>query len=89
MSNEQIVKPGQVWADNDKRMVGRTLRVDAITSSVFTTGDGLEADVPYAVCTVLTNRDGHRGKPGRQVAIRLARFRPTANGYRLVSEAKS
>jgi hypothetical protein len=81
------VEPGQIWADNDWRADGRTVRVDRI-------------DGNKAICTVLTNRhtaqdqlDQHpnvvgivdqRGKPTR---IRLDRLRPTSTGYRLVQHA--
>lgn len=88
------VKPGQVWADNDPRSAGRTLRVDAIE-------DG------KAVCTVLTMSDeaaedlraqgqliksgrGVGGYPllrstvGKTVRISLKRFKPTSTGYRLI-----
>jgi hypothetical protein len=87
--------PGQVWADNDPRSAGRTLRVDRI-------------DGDKAVCTVLTNAAGtqrwldevhqeatrsaapapagiyagdQRGKVTR-VAVR--RMRPAGTGYRFV-----
>ncbi|GLX06820.1 hypothetical protein Misp03_37470 [Microbispora sp. NBRC 16548] len=36
------VQPDQVWADNDRRCAGRTLRVDSV-------------DSVHAYCTVLTN----------------------------------
>lgn len=77
--------PGQVWADNDPRCAGRTLRVDEVV-------DG------KALCTILTNsaetqadldrgigpsRD-MRGKPTR---ISVTRFKPTSTGYRLIIEA--
>lgn len=80
------VRVGQVWTDADYRNAGRTLRVDTIS-------DG------RAVCTILTNADGHqrllddkRGSYGGQdmrgktVRIRLDRFRPTSTGYRLVTD---
>lgn len=76
------VEPGQVWADNDPRSDGRTVRVDRI-------------DDGKAVCTVLTNRthaqrELDRGtgwstdSRGRTTRIALSRFRPTSTGYRLV-----
>jgi hypothetical protein len=85
------VKVGQVYADNDRRSAGRTLRVDAIE-------DG------KALCTVLTNEavtqayiDDPASKPnwmpraykdqrGKQTRIALSRFVPTSTGYRLISE---
>jgi hypothetical protein len=74
------VRIGQVWADNDKRSAGRTLRIDHIGDEDH---DGY-AVPPYASCTVLTNKPGRRTR--HQVAIRLSRFKPNATGYRLLSE---
>jgi hypothetical protein len=76
------VPPGSVWADNDERVMGRTLRVGRI-----------EGDV--AICVVLTNSNvtqaeldrgvrGVRDTRGRTTRISLRRFRPTSTGYRLV-----
>jgi hypothetical protein len=78
------IKPGQIWADNDERSAGRTLRVDRI-------------DGERAVCTVLTNITvtqvelergikGVRDSRGHTTRISLKRFKPTATGYRLVSD---
>ncbi|MEO3869370.1 hypothetical protein ABGB18_11110 [Nonomuraea sp. B12E4] len=79
------VRAGQVWADNDERVAGRTLRVEAI-------------DGDKAVCTVLTNstdtqeridrgeRSNLQDTRGRTTRISLARFRPTKTGYRLVQD---
>jgi hypothetical protein len=77
------VKPGQIWADNDWRSKGRTLRVDSV-------------DEVHATCTVLTNSDdvqsridssswGFSDTRGKVRRIRLDRFRPTSTGYRLLS----
>jgi ABC-type phosphate transport system auxiliary subunit len=85
MSTDTTVEPGQIWADNDKRSEGRTVRVERIE-------DG------SAVCTILTNRDAaqrdlDRGSVwvndmrGRTTRISLSRFKPTNTGYRLVQEA--
>jgi hypothetical protein len=89
------VRPGQVWADNDPRATGRTLRVDEIRHSP-------RIDSLVAVCTVLTNRDDtqtHIDHPwvpwykprdmrGQQTEIAVVRFRrPTSTGYRLVQDA--
>lgn len=80
------VKPGQIWADNDPRSAGRTLRVDAIEGE-------------RAVCTVLTNDTdtqtaldggvnilGYKPKDtrGKTTRISVARFQPTRTGYRLI-----
>jgi hypothetical protein len=79
------VRPGQVWADNDKRAAGRTLRVDRIENG-------------KAVCTVLTNSDYYQreveagrsawvvDKVGKTTRISLQRFKPTNTGYRLVED---
>jgi hypothetical protein len=75
-ADEQLpdVRPQQVWADNDARSAGRTLRVDAI-------------DGQQAVCTVLTTAAGAIGTPGRSVRIAVRRFRPTSTGYRLLTDS--
>ena len=83
------VKPGSIWADNDPRSAGRTLRVERIEGG-------------KAVCTVLTNDTttqarlegtyqgawAYAGVPqdrrGTATRISLARFKPTSTGYRLV-----
>ena len=82
------VEPGQVWADNDPRSAGRTLRVEHIT----TTGK--------AFCVILSNSNeaqqeidggaqratGYRPKDmrGSTTHIKLSRFKSTSTGYRLV-----
>lgn len=70
------VKPGQVWADNDWRSEGRTVRVDEIH------GD-------YARCTVLTAAGGgaYGDRWRRTTRIALKRFKPTSTGYRLLEDA--
>jgi hypothetical protein len=78
------VRPGQIWADNDPRSAGRTLRVDRITAVA-------------AVCTILTNATvvqsdldrGCRGvldRRGKITLISLVRLQPTSTGYRLIEE---
>jgi len=82
------VRPGSIWADNDPRVAGRTLRVDAV-------------DGTHATCTVLTNDDDTqrmldnppswwrgRDNRGKQTRIKLDRFRPTSTGYRLLKYAE-
>ncbi|MEU5093765.1 hypothetical protein [Streptomyces sp. NPDC020996] len=64
------VRVGQVWADNDKRSEGRTVRVD-------------EIDARYAYCTVLTAATPD-GRTGQRARIALERMRPTSTGYRLL-----
>jgi hypothetical protein len=81
-NSDTEVKPGQVWADNDPRCEGRTLRVEAIEDT-------------KAVCVVLTNSkltQGHldqktgwaKDMRGKTTKISLNRFRPTSTGYRLL-----
>lgn len=83
-----VVEPGQVWADNDRRSNGRTVRVDRVVNDP-TKGEQV------AVCTVLTNSDrvqsfigsgsNHfRDTRGTTVRIAVRRMRPTSTGYRLV-----
>jgi hypothetical protein len=74
---ESVVRPGQVWADSDKREAGRTVRVERV-------------ECQYAYCRVLTPRDANPlGRIGHEVRILIDRMRPTSTGYRLVSEATS
>ncbi|MGR6924264.1 hypothetical protein ACU635_59225 [[Actinomadura] parvosata] len=87
------VRAGQVWADNDPRAAGRTLRVERL-------------DGDQAICMVLTNSDStqrhldayarprpHSNRPilrdtrGTLRRIALSRFRPTSTGYRLVEDS--
>lgn len=67
-------KPGQVWADKDRRSTGRKLRVVGI-------GRGDRAcdtqDRPYAECVNIAD------PRGTITRIRLDRFR---SGYRLIGE---
>lgn len=94
------VRPGQIWADNDPRQAGRTLRVVEITESRGPRGRYRRepAGEPIAIVEVATNSDhaqqmidagnpqwnDTRGKRGR-IAVR--RFKPTSTGYRLLSDA--
>ncbi|MFB6643122.1 DUF6354 family protein [Streptomyces chartreusis] len=64
------VRPGQIWADNDKRCEGRTLRVEAVSAR-------------HAQCTDLTSA-AEGGRTGHTVRILLERMRPTTTGYRLL-----
>ena len=76
MSDPSTVRPGQVWADNDKRSAGRQVRI-------------VEVDATHALVELHIPRgigDDH-AKPGRRTRIRLDRFRPTTTGYRLVEDA--
>lgn len=76
MSGVPGVRVGQVWADNDPRAAGRTVRVDAV-------------DCRFAECTVLTAIGGQPPRVSRKTRIDLARMKPLRTlrtGYRLVSE---
>jgi hypothetical protein len=86
------VRPGQIWADNDKRSKGRTLQVDQIISD-RTSGDLV------AVCKILTNADStqrelddpkilwsSRDMRGQRVRVKVSRMRPTSTGYRLMQD---
>lgn len=77
----EAVKPGTVWADNDKRSTGRTVRVDHVAGN-------------YAYCTVLSNRndwerDGEQDKRGREVRLSVRRMRPVATGWTLVGQGET
>jgi len=78
MAIATAVKEGQVWADNDPRAKGRTLQVTKI-------------DPPHAICKILTNRDSWnketwktKSMVGREVKIKLRRFRANSTGYKLL-----
>lgn len=71
------VKAGQVWADNDRRSQGRTLRV-------------LDVIDDRAICEVLTPADKAVNKRvGHKASIKISRMRPTSAGYRLVVDVVS
>jgi len=71
------VRPGQIWADNDKRSAGRRLRV-------------VEIDGTHAVVVQVDARGVVDSRMRvRRSRIRLDRFRPTSTGYRLVSEGEA
>jgi hypothetical protein len=79
------VRPGQVWADNDKRSTGRHVRV-------------VEVDRTHATVELVSQRgrpwsglrpgEPARAEPGRRTRIRLDRFKPTTTGYRLVRDVE-
>jgi hypothetical protein len=73
VTDQPEVKPGQIWADNDKRSKGRRIRV-------------LEVGQYHAI---VRDADATPGAwpPGRKTRIRLDRFKPTSTGYRLVQDA--
>jgi hypothetical protein len=84
------VRVGQIWADNDWRSKGRTLRVDEVKHSS-------RMGKQVAVCTILTNADRvqaevDRGSPwvkdrrGKTTEVGVERMKPTSTGYRLVQD---
>jgi len=88
------IKIGQVWADNDPRAAGRTLRVDRI-ERVRGNARGNKGGM-IVTCTVLTDgiknaayraKEGLPGPVGRTTKINASRFRPTMTGYRLLKES--
>jgi hypothetical protein len=75
VSQPITVRPGQIWADNDKRSEGRHIRV-------------LEVDDTHATVVQVDIRGMVDSRTRqRQTRIRLDRFRPTSTGYRLVQDA--
>jgi len=71
------VKVGQVWADNDPRSDGRTVKVIAVNQT-------------KAVCEVLTDgANTRRSQVGRITRIGLHRFKDTASGYKLVKKTRA
>ncbi|WP_251153742.1 hypothetical protein [Cellulosimicrobium sp. Marseille-Q4280] len=97
------VSPGQVWADNDPRCAGRTVRV--VDLDVDTRGQRV------AKVVTLTNADRDQkmldrhgpaaagtqvgpdwvpnDRRGKTSTIRVDRMRPTSTGFRLVKGAAS
>lgn len=70
-----VVRVGSVWADNDSRCEGRTLKVIAIEMGYHR----------KAVCEVLTAAGG-KATRRRDVRIQIDRFWPTSSGYRLLED---
>lgn len=73
------VRPGQVWADNDKREKGRTVKVLEI---IDRGGDH------HVKVQVLTQRHGVVPKKERITRIAQRRFRPNSTGYRLIQDVE-
>lgn len=73
---DQPVRPGQIWADQDKRSDGRKIRIETV--------DDTHATV---VPVTITPQGAVALQPGRATRIRLDRLRPTTTGYQLVREA--
>jgi hypothetical protein len=68
------IRVGQIWADNDPRCKGRTVRIFGFD------------DAGRATCVVLTNADGKPPAIGRVVRIKVDRLHPTSTGYRLIED---
>ena len=78
------IRVGSVWADNDRRSEGRTIRVVALEEPNHA--------LPHArraVCEVLTEPGGKAPGRPRKVRIQVDRMHPTSTGYRLVEDAAS
>ncbi|WP_280448420.1 hypothetical protein [Nocardia brasiliensis] len=71
-----VIEVGQVWADNDRRSEGRTMRVVAIEMGY----------IRRAVCELLTDVGGLEPSRPRTVRIKVDRMHPTSTGYLLVSD---
>lgn len=87
MPDDPDVRPGQIWADNDPRMVGRTLQVKSVhlgnaTCEVLTNADWVQAELDRAVLPPAV-----KDSRGRTTRIRVARFTDTRTGYRLIRDA--
>jgi len=81
-----VVRPGQVWADNDPRSEGRRIEVVRLGTHrhrYWSSGEMgyVEEVVPVALCRRVGAKKG-----GRLTRIRIDRFRPTTTGYRLVAD---
>lgn len=85
------VRVGQVWADNDWRAEGRTIKVVSV-------------DATHATCVTLTNDNKTQewldnpdapkwyrpsDRRGKETRILLRRFKPTSTGYVLISGGPS
>jgi hypothetical protein len=80
------VRPNQVWADNDPRAKGRLVRIVSVHAAEPNGPSNRQE--PYArVAVERVGRNVRRKEVGEQRTIKLRRFRPTRNGYRLVQDA--
>jgi hypothetical protein len=97
MKERVKIEVGQVWADCDKRMTGRTVKVVRLVDR----WDQVRNRMGYcAVCEVLTKANSGRpaehtapenkgkGIVGQTVTIRVDRMHPCSTGFRLVEPAK-
>jgi len=93
MSTNHDVRVGQVWADNDPRISKhspRLLRVERIDEN-----GSSQNGHPHAECVLVERLTDGAGQPTgwarrttRISRIRLARFKPTQTGYRLVEDVQ-
>lgn len=67
---------GQVWADNDWRSEGRTVRIVSVGAS-------------RVIAEVLTERFGKVPRSKRQTRILISRLRPNSTGYRLIQDVST
>ncbi|WP_280186252.1 MULTISPECIES: hypothetical protein [Nocardia] len=77
------IRVGSVWADNDWRSEGRTIRVVALEEPSH-----VLLHARRAVCEVLTEPGGKPPSRSRKVRIQVDRMHPTSTGYRLVHEGR-
>lgn len=90
MVTTPAVRVGQVWADNDKREAGRTVRIDAINCD----SDGEPHSVEVTVLTMSAEKQAQfdantfsvTDTRGLKRTILARRLYPTSTGYRLLSE---
>lgn len=69
------IRPGQIWADKDPRMTGRTFRVVSISQD------------RVLVKTLTVGRDSIGRSVGKTTIISRGRLRPTSRGYDLIKDA--
>jgi hypothetical protein len=77
MKELPVVKVGQVWKDNDKRMTARHLRVESIPE---------DPTAKDAKCTLVPCRPNGSAITIRTVKILIRRMRPTSTGYTLIKD---
>jgi hypothetical protein len=97
------VTPGQVWADNDPRCAGRTVRVVELDVNArgqqvarvmtLTNTDSDQALIDRHGLAAAGSQVGRDWVPndrrGKVSVIRVDRMRPTSTGYRLMPNAAS
>ncbi len=70
-----VPKIGQIWADNDPRSKGRTIRIVSVNER-------------FVQAETLTPAKGYISETstGRITRIRVDRLRPSTTGYRLMQD---